>query len=118
MPAKTRNVHLCSLVAEKNYCNCLDVPEFVLEKARNTLWDFRGLSLKRVKRHLINTGAARLVCKECQHAGLLTMPIVGPAPGDEQGGYCNAEEDFAICPSCGHWAVIFIRLPPKVGDSI
>lgn len=114
MPVKNKDVHVCNLHKGK-WCDCQDVPPKILRKARGALEELRTRTLKGVKNSL---KPANLFCKECQHAGMLMRPIFGRAPGDNVGYACNAEEDFAICPNCGHCAVISSPFTLKAGSKI
>ena len=62
---------------------------------------------------------SKLKCKQCGHANMLTQCIYGEAPGGKDPGYtCNAESDFAICPKCGHWAMIWDAFRTIPGQEI
>jgi ribosomal protein S27AE len=114
MPVKNEDVHVCKML-NKKWCDCQDIPSKILKTARDTLNELKKRPLKQIKDGL---SRSNLFCRECGHAGVLTRPIYGCAPGDTNGLACNAEEDFAICPNCGHWAVISNPFTLRPGSKI
>lgn len=111
--------HVCFVVHGNGYCDCKDIPSSVLEKAKEVLSDVKEMTMDRLQEYLFNSGPATLVCKDCKHLGMLTVPIVGLPPGAKPGsGACHAEYDFAICPRCGHWTYFHIRIGVKRGEEV
>lgn len=114
-----RTEHVCQIVSDNGYCDCKDIPNSVLKITKEVLPDVMNMSSGKLKEYLFNSGPATLVCKNCKHLGMLTVPIVGLPPGAKPGsGASNAEDDFAICPRCGHCTYFHIRIGVKRGDEV
>jgi len=66
--------------------------------------ELRKCSDKELKKRL--GGMAKLICKICEHRGLFTYNIHGTVQG-LWGFTHNCETDFAICPNCYHWTLLY-----------
>ncbi|MBI5076915.1 hypothetical protein HZB94_00840 [Candidatus Falkowbacteria bacterium] len=100
------NSHRCR-PDEKGYCRTRAISIKVIEAAQIALKELEDDTVSGARKRLLGTGQAKLVCKACGHKGMLSKPIFGRPPNCKIAHYAaNAEEDFAICPQCAHWAVI------------